>query len=679
MAIQSADVVLVKGDLRGILRARALSRRTMGNIRQNLFFAFIYNILGVGLAAKPVMNTDVFCVGEYGQELDANSGMLRPERILPGIMSGVRDYGNRMGIPTVNGAVLFHKGYVGNPLVFCGTAGMIPKNKILKQVSPGDLIVALGGRTGRDGIHGATFSSLALEKGISASVVQIGNAITEKKTADAILRARDKNLYHSVTDCGAGGFSSAVGEMAVDCGAKVQLEKVPLKYEGLLPWEIWLSESQERMVLSVPPEKLGELEDICRIEDVECTVFGEFVETGRLEVFYHGDRICDLDLNFLHDGLPRIHKKALWVEPPQTPSDIEIPPSAAAKIFQQLLAHPNIGSKKWIVKQYDHEVQGGSIVKPFMGVRQQGPSDAAVSRPMLDSWKGIVLSNGINPWFGEQDPYWMAANVIEEALRNLVAVGGSIDHAAILDNFCWGDTHDEEVLGALVRCSQGCYDFASAYGTPFISGKDSLNNTWKDASGKVASIPGTLLISAIGVIDDVRKCVTMDLKKPGNALALVGATQDEMGGSHYNLVTGKSGGSVPRVNAKISLKSMKQMQLAISKGLVRACHDLSEGGLAVALAEMAMGGGLGASAKVSESLPFAAALFSESASRWIVEVEPSKLSQAKKVFSSVPFEVLGKVQKKPFVEISSRGKKVSLKVAEIETLWNSFSDKQVRG
>lgn len=637
----------------------------------------IRDILGVGLAAKPILNTDIFCVGEFGQHIPQDSGMLRPERVLSGIIAGVRDYGNRMGIPTVNGAVLFHQGYAANPLVFCGTAGLIPKNKILKQVAPGDLIVAVGGRTGRDGIHGATFSSLALEAGISASVVQIGNAITEKKAGDAILRARDRGIYHSITDCGAGGFSSAVGEMAADCGAKVHLEKAPLKYPGLLPWEIWVSESQERMVLSVPKKNLKELEEICEIEDAECSVIGEFIATGRLEVFHEGARVCDLDMDFLHDGIPRKKMNAVWTE---KRGGSEAAPSVfqpdLTKTLKNLLAHPNIGSKKWVVKQYDHEVQGGSVIKPFSGLGQKSPSDAAVCRPVLDSWKGVVVSSGINPHFGEIDPYWMAANAIEESLRNLAAVGGDVERAAILDNFCWGNVLDEEVLGGLVRCSQGCHDFAAAFGTPFISGKDSLNNTWRDASGKISSIPGTLLISAIGVIDDARKCLTPDLKKPGNLLALLGETNHEMGGSHYNLVTGSSGGQVPKVNAVVSLDCMKKIHQAARRGLLRSCHDLSEGGLAVALAEMAMGGELGASIKMSEKLPPAVELFSESAGRWVIEFEPSKLSKIRKMFAKLPFTVLGKVQKNQKLEIGGKKKRVSIGLAEIEKAWSSFSDRQ---
>jgi phosphoribosylformylglycinamidine synthase len=641
----------------------------------------IRDILGVGLGAKPILNTDVFCVGEFGMPSAKDDGMLPPERILPRVIAGVRDYGNRMGIPTANGAVLFNKGYYANPLVFCGTVGLIPRDKIEKKVSPGELIVATGGRTGRDGIHGATFSSLALEKDISASVVQIGNAIVEKKAAEALLRARDKNLFTAVTDCGAGGFSSAIGELASECGARVHLEKAPLKYAGLQPWEIWLSESQERMVFSVPKDKIAEFQKICETEDVECCVLGEFTDDLRLRVMYEGETVCDLDVTFLHDGIPRVRKKAVWTgtkpEHQSAESEVSIKNNDFNGVVKKLMSHPNIASKKWVVRQYDHEVQGGSIVKPFVGAEHDGPSDAAVYRPLLDSWKGYAVSNGLNPLFGEIDSYWMAANAIDEALRNFAAVGGDVEHAAILDNFCWGNIHDPEIMGELVRCSQGCHDFAKVFGVPFISGKDSLNNTWRQDDGKVLSIPGTLLISAIGLVHDVRRSVTMDLKKPGDRLLLLGETRNELGGSHFNVVTGSKGGLVPRVDGVRSRRMMLALRDAIGKGLVRACHDLSEGGLAVALAEMSLAGNLGARVQLSGAeLSDAAALFSESASRWVLEVEPGKLAQVRRLFKDMPLAEIGSVDRRP--QLSVRGKKeiVRIGVPELRKLWHAFSEAQ---
>ncbi|MBI2915635.1 MAG: phosphoribosylformylglycinamidine synthase subunit PurL [Elusimicrobia bacterium] len=642
----------------------------------------IRDILGAGLGAKPILNTDVFCVGEFGKVPPSQepSSNLPPERVLSGVIAGVRDYGNRMGIPTANGAVLFHEGYFANPLVFCGTVGLIPRNCVHKQVVPGDWVVSIGGRTGRDGIHGATFSSAALEDNIAASVVQIGNAIVEKKVADALLRARDLKLYNAVTDCGAGGFSSSVGELAADCGVKVSLETAPLKYQGLSPWEIWLSESQERMVFSVPRENLDSFQAICSTENVECAVIGEFTKSGRLEVFYRDEKVCDLDLGFLHKGIPQVRKKAVWSVTDSSASpqnDLMRGRNTLEQCgvwLKKLVAHPNIASKRWIVQQYDHEVQGGSVIKPFVGKGSGGPSDAAVIRPRLDSWKGIVVSNGINPFYGEIDPYWMAANAIDESLRNLVAVGGDLKECALLDNFCWGDVENERILAGLVRCAQGCHDFAISYGVPFISGKDSLNNTWRDAQGQVVSIPGTLLISAISVVQDVRQCVTMNLKKPGNFLYLVGETRDEMGGSHLYRILNMRGGEVPKVNGETSLNLMQVLSETIRRGWISACHDVSEGGLGVALAECCFAGGLGARVDIGHLDQVL--LFSESATRWIIEVEPKNAHKIQKRFGRYPLQLLGRVQKEPSLRIQNGKQRLDLSVEELKKLWERFSQKQ---
>ncbi len=649
----------------------------------------IRDILGVGLGAKPIANSDVFCVGEFGPDKNSfgsAANILPPERILTRVIDGVRDYGNRMGIPTCNGAVFFHKGYYANPLVFCGTVGLIPRDKIKKKVTSGELIVSIGGKTGRDGIHGATFSSAALEENLSSSLVQIGDAIVEKKAMEVILRAQKENLVSAITDCGAGGYSSAVGELASSSGAKVYLEKVPLKYVGLEPWEIWLSESQERMVLSLPKENLERFQEICQSEDVDCSILGEFTNTGRLELFYLGQIYCDLDLKFLHDGIPRVYKKALWREPEVEPLSVEFPHQAqTGDILKKLLAHPNIASKRWVIHQYDHEVQGRSIVKPFTGLEQSGPNDATVLKTHLDSWRGIALSNGINPLYGEIDPYWMAANNIDEALRNLVAVGGSIDACAILDNFCWGDVNDPEIMGGLVRASLACYDFSKIFGVPFISGKDSLNNTWKDREGNLFSIPATLLISAIGIIKDVRRAVTADFKGAGNWIALIGKTKEEMGGSHAAYVQGWEGGQVPKVEGKSAKNLMRTLSRAMAQGRVRSCHDLSEGGLGVTISEMCIGGGLGAKIDLSHcqvcpsqmQVPWEQLfLFSESSTRWLIELEPKKVNGVKKLFPADSFLLLGRVSKEPVLEVKSKQPLFKLKVQELKKNWESFSRSQ---
>ncbi|HEU4338973.1 MAG TPA: phosphoribosylformylglycinamidine synthase subunit PurL, partial [Planctomycetota bacterium] len=597
----------------------------------------IRDVLGCGLGAKPVASTDVFCVGPP----DAKStppGTIHPRRILKGVVAGVRDYGNRIGLPTVNGAVYVDERYTGNPLVFCGTVGLIPRDLSFKGAKKGDKIVVVGGRTGRDGIHGATFSSAELNEAsetVSGGAVQIGNAIVEKKVIDTVLQARDLGLYDAITDCGAGGLSSAVGEMGETLGAEVDLERVPLKYEGLTYSEIWISEAQERMVLSAPPGNVAKLLEVFRAEDVEATVIGAFTGTGALVLRYSGEEVARLDMEFLHHGLPREPRVATWAEPkvsdPKPPERTDY-----ADDLKKVLGSWNVCSKEWIIRQYDHEVQGGSVVKPLTGAMNDGPSDAAVLRPRLESYRGIALGCGMNPRYGDLDPYQMAANAIDEALRNVVAVGGDPAHTAILDNFSWGNPNDPATLGAIVRASQACYDFAKAYGTPFISGKDSLNNEFRigGAEGEASPpfrasrtirIPHTLLISALSVIADVRKCVTMDLKEPGNYLWLVGTTRMEMGGSHFNLVNGLDGGRVPAVDPVAGPKTLMALAEAISQGLARSCHDLSEGGLAVAAAEMAFAGGFGLNmfleqAPVKALSGETALLFAESPSRFLVEV-----------------------------------------------------------
>ncbi|MEI8176355.1 MAG: phosphoribosylformylglycinamidine synthase subunit PurL [Candidatus Omnitrophota bacterium] len=627
--------------------------------------------LGTGLGAKPILNTDVFCFGppSYPHE-SLPKGVLHPKRIMKGVVAGVRDYGNRMGIPTVNGAVLFDERYVGNPLVFCGNVGILPRNKVEKKVSPGELVVLVGGRTGRDGIHGATFSSgelTAESETVSGAAVQIGNPIMEKKVADTLLAARDKGLYNALTDCGGGGLSSAVGEMGEETGVKVYLEKIPLKYKGLTYTEVWISEAQERMILSVDPGKLDELLEVFKREDVEATVIGEFTDTHRLELFYNRKKVCDLDGAFLHNGVPKLKRRAEWRPSAHAEPRIEEPKDLTAPLLE-ILASYNVASKEWIIRQYDHEVQGASVLKPLVGIDNDGPGDAAIVRPLLSSKRGVIVSNGINPRYGLIDPYWMAAGAIDEALRQIIAVGGTLEEVAILDNFCWGNTDKPDRLGGLVRASVGCYDIAKGYGVPFISGKDSLNNEYAvtGADGRAIetiAIPGTLLISAISVMNDTTKAVSMDLKEDGNLLFVVGMTYDEMGGSHYYYLHDAIGNTVPRVDIKHGLKNMGRLAEAIGAGLVRACHDCSEGGIGVAVAEMAFAGGLGVDIRL-DKVPFRdrtadkrsagdkhsarrndTVLFSESHTRFIVEVPKKHKKRFRAIMGSVPTALLGEIHR----------------------------------
>ena len=642
--------------------------------------------LGTGLGAKPVCNTDVFCFAS--PEVPADElppGVLHPRRVIKGVVAGVRDYGNRMGIPTVNGALYFDRRYLGNPLVYCGNAGLLPVERTRKAPQPGDHIVAVGGRTGRDGIHGATFSSAELHSAseeISGGAVQIGNAITEKKVVDVLLQARDRNLYHAITDCGAGGFSSAVGEMAADIGAEVWLDRAPLKYSGLSYTEIWISEAQERMVLAVGPDQWEAFSALCRSEDVEATIIGRFEPSGRLRLYYEEHRVGDLDMQFLHHGQPPVVREAVYE--PRPPQPLQRPnkapsPERHAESLLKILGSLNVASKEWVIRQYDHEVQGGSVIKPLVGVENDGPSDAAVVRPVLHSPRGLVLACGMNPHYGDFDTYHMAASAIDEAIRNCVAVGADPRRIALLDNFCWGNTDRPEVLGSLVRAALACRDLSVALGTPFISGKDSLNNEFRytDAEGReqTISIPPSLLISALGQIDDVRRAVSMDLKRPGNLIYLVGQTHDELGGSHFALVEGLAGGRVPQVDSALARRVFAAVHRAIAGGAVVACHDLSEGGLATAAAEMAFAGGLGAKlflenvphdveAASSDELA-TVLLFSESNTRFLCEVPNEQKAAFEQAVAEVPHALLGLVMPEPHLRVFGIGAGAGAPPAEL--------------
>jgi phosphoribosylformylglycinamidine synthase len=638
----------------------------------------IRDVLGTGLGAKPVCNTDVFCFAppNFAPE-QLPQGVLHPRRVMNGVVAGVRDYGNRMGIPTVNGAILFDERYLANPLVFCGTVGLIPHDKAFKKVNDGDLIVAVGGRTGRDGIHGATFSSLELtheSETVSGGAVQIGNAITEKKVQDVILQARDRGLFTAITDCGAGGFSSAVGEMGAELGATVELDKAPLKYEGLSYTEIWISESQERMVLSVPPDKWAELKALCDSEDVEAAVLGTFEASGRLKLSYKGNEVANLDMHFLHDGRPTVVKEAEWDAPmfAMGRPSAELRDLTPQDALVAILGHYSVCSKESVIRQYDHEVQGGSVVKPLVGVLNDGPSDASVVMPVLGSWVGAAVGCGINPRLADLDPYHAGACAIDEAVRNVVAVGADPARVAILDNFCWGNIHDPKVLGALVRTAEACRDVAVAFGTPFISGKDSLNNTYTGKSGERLDIPHTLLVTALGRVPDVRKCVTMDAKQAGNLLYLVGETRNELGGSHFELVTGRSGGKVPTVDVRLAPKVFAGVHSAIAQGLVRACHDLSEGGFAVAAAEMCFAGNIGADVTaLPGTLSDEAKLFSESPTRFVVEVKPEHATAFETALAGVPVARVGALVSEPRLRVAGANGEWLLwvKLATLKEAW----------
>ena len=632
--------------------------------------------MGTGLGARPIANTDIFCFGEPDKPLDEiPKGVLHPRRIMKGVVAGVRDYGNRMGIPTVNGAIYFDDRYIANPLVYCGNIGLMDKSKAFKRPQSGNLIIVVGGRTGRDGIHGATFSSGQMtheHETIFSHAVQIGNPITEKKMLDVLVRANEAGLYEAITDCGAGGLSSAVGEMGQDLGAEVDLDKVPIKYTGLSYTEIWISEAQERMVIAVKPENLEAIRRVFESEDVEATVIGHFTADKKLRLRYHGQQVGELDMEFLHHGVPKYSRQAVWARPrPSEPALCE--KDNYNDDLLRILSSYNVASKEWVIRQYDHEVQGGSVVKPLTGVKNDGPSDAAVIQPKLGSQRGLAISCGMNPMYGDIDPYWMALAGIDEAIRNLICVGARADRIALLDNFCWGDCTNPEVLGTLVRAAQACYDGAMAFETPFISGKDSLNNEFACADGSVIRIPPTLLISAMSLVDDIDRCVTMDVKKPGNLLFIVGRTYNELGGSHYYRVHDRLGANVPKLDLAVAPQIARKVSAVIAEGLVASCHDCSEGGLAVALAEMAFAGGFGIEVdlrglpKHKDCSRTDGQLFSESNSRYILEVEPAQYDAFAKTMLNVPFGQFGVVTEAPRLVITAEdGKRVV--DADLDTL-----------
>ena len=713
----------------------------------------------LGVSGKPIANTDVLCFGPPDlPDAELPPGVLHPRRIAEGVVSGVRDYGNKLGIPTVNGAVLYDAGYTANPLVFCGTLGLAPRGANPHNIQPGHAVVVLGGRTGRDGIHGATFSSAEISADTASEVgsaVQIGDPITEKKVLDVLLQARDQGLYSAITDCGAGGLSSAVGEMGEHTGVAVDLAAVPLKYPGLQPWEIWLSEAQERMVLAVPPEKLDAFLALCASEDVEATPIGHFASDGLLRVRHGAISLVELTTDFLFEGRPQRVLEAVWrhetrdketrrqgdketrrqgdKEHSAPPLPLSLSPASVASISPSpasvasispspplplslsglllaLLAHPNIASKEAIVRTYDHEVGGGTVVKPLVGVEGDGPGDAAVLQPLRASTEGVALGCGINPRYGEIDPYWMALACVDEAMRNVVAVGGDSDRTAILDNFCWGDPRQPDRMAGLVRAAAGCYDAALAYGAPFISGKDSLNNEWRLPSGERRPIPPTLLISALASVPDVRQSVTMDLKEPGDALFLLGDTRAELGGAHIldfglpisdfeaqahqrdpksKIQNPKS--AVPKVNLEQAPRLLRALHGAMRAGLVRSCHDLSEGGLAVAAAEMVLAGGLGLKLDLAP-LPAPAAdaseqvsqfsilnsqfikLFSESPTRFLVEVRPGDADAFERALAGLPCARIGTVTRDAALVIQNAEDKVlELDVEALRAAWRKHA------
>ncbi|MBI4558708.1 MAG: phosphoribosylformylglycinamidine synthase [Candidatus Hydrogenedentes bacterium] len=641
------------------------------------------DILGAGLGCRCIFNTDVFCFASPFYDGEIPPRLFHPRRVLRGVHQGVKDGGNQSGIPNLNGAIVFHERFLGKPLVFCGTGGLIPatvagRASHEKRANPGDLIVMCGGRVGKDGIHGATFSSEELHEGSPATAVQIGDPITQKKLVDFLLEARDLGLFNCITDNGAGGLSSSVGEMArKPGGAEVHLERVPLKYAGLAPWEIFLSEAQERMTLAVSPVQIRDFLALAERRAVEATVLGNFTDSGRLECFYEGKLIGALRMEFLHEGLPKMRLKARW-KPPKLLREPLIEGNDLASALKAVLGSLNVCSKEVFVRMYDHEVMGQSVLKQFYGVDNDGPGDAGVIRPVPGSSRGLAVACGICPKYSDLDTYRMMACAVDEAMRNLICVGAKLGRIAGLDNFCWPDPVQSEKapdgeykLAQLVRCCQALYDVCVAYGIPLISGKDSMKNDYKIGDTKI-SIPPTVLFTAVAILDDVSKVVTMDVKRPGDRVYAVGETRDEMGGSEYLALFGQVGTTVPTLEPSRALALYERLSQAIEAGLVASCHDCSDGGLGVALAESAFAGGFGMNLDITP-LGFdsnAVALFSESPSRFVVTVVPDKAADFEALLRSHPVTGLGEVISEKVFRLRGYGG-VNLKVAlgELKEAW----------
>ena len=630
---------------------------------------------GTGRGARLIFNTDIFCFAPPTYDKPLPKRILHPRRIYEGVREGVEHGGNKSGIPTINGCIVFDERFLGKPLVYCGTGGIMPSvvsgvPAHTKEILPGDAVIMAGGRIGKDGIHGATFSSEELHEGSPVTAVQIGDPITQKKMTDFLLIARDRGLYRCITDNGAGGLSSSVGETArLSGGCEIDLKKAPLKYPGLNPWEILISESQERMTLAVPPGKVDKFLELARMMGVEATVIGRYTDSGMFHILYGEKTVAYLKMDFLHSGVPQMRLSAKW-SPPVHPEPDFPEPADMGQALKDMLSRLNICSKESVVRQYDHEVQGGSVIKPLVGTSNDGPSDAAVIRPVLDSFEGVVVAHGICPRYGDIDTYHMAACAIDEAIRNAIAVGGSLTHMAGLDNFCWCDPVQSEKtpdgaykLAQLVRANEALYDYTSSYGVPCISGKDSMKNDYHIGNVKI-SIPPTLLFSTMGKIEDVRKTITMDAKNPGDLVYVMGETYPELGGSEWYAMHGYIGNQVPKVNAEKAKRMYTALHMAIQEGLVASCHDCSDGGLGVALAETAFAGGLGMAVNCA-LVPSSGMdrddtlLFSESQSRFVVTIPPPAKEMFEALMRGAAFSHVGTVLSEGLLKIDGiRGTRI---------------------
>ncbi|MBE6410729.1 MAG: phosphoribosylformylglycinamidine synthase subunit PurL [Akkermansiaceae bacterium] len=640
----------------------------------------IRDILGAGKGAKPIANLDVFCFGapDTPQSMVEGHNIIHPLGIMRGVVHGVRDYGNRMGIPTTSGAIQFDPTYIYNPLVFCGTAGVIPQADIAKEMKPGLAVVVIGGRTGKDGLHGATFSSAAMGEDSHAEdqqAVQIGNPIEEKKTLDVILEARERGLIEFVTDCGAGGFSSAAGEMLSETGGNLYLERAPLKEPNMVSWQIFLSESQERMVLAVKPENLDELQKLCDTFQTEMTVLGESNDSGVLRVWHNGELVVEMDNSKLHDAPTKQLTSVFNAAPANT--GVALDDSDLAGDLKQLFGDFAIVSREPIIREYDHEVQGNTVLKPLAGATADAPQDASVI-DIDGSDKLMSLALAILPEWGKTDPYAMGTGTVDETVRQLVLAGTNPDKIALLDNFCMGNPECPTELGRIVECAKGIREAALAYGAPYVSGKDSFYNYFETEDGPV-NIPVTFLCSGFGVVEDASHVHGSSLRRSDSVLFLVGNTEDEMGGSVYARVKGVKDCKVPQTDCAANFAIYKQYyDKALTQGLVLSAHDLSEGGLAVAAAEMAFSGKGGITLNL-DVLPTvggwknnAVPCFGESTGRFLVEVDPDMADEFAAAMAGTPCARIGSATTDGKLTITAGGATVlQAEIAELKNIWKN--------
>ena len=645
------------------------------------------DIIGTGKGARPFFNTNVLCFGELETpESEIPEGLLHPKTVMNGVHHGIIDGGNQSGIPTVAGAFLFDESFTGKPLVFCGTGGILPKEidgegSWIKHIDAGDLAVMTGGRIGKDGIHGATFSSKALDEDSPASAVQIGDPITQKIMLDFLLEARDARLYKGITDNGAGGLSSSLGEMAeYSGGVRIDLHKCPLKYSGLAPWEILVSESQERMSLAISPKKIDTFMELAKKRGVEATVVGEFTNSGFIDIRYGSEQAGLLSMEFLHKGNPEMKIKAEWCRPDSP--DVTLPELDCNAMLKNLLNESNIASKEPFVRQYDHEVGAVSVLKPFTGKNCDAPSDGAVIRPILTSKRGITITHGICPRYGDRDTYNMAACAVDEAFRSHIAQGGNPEYAAILDNFCWPDPIESEStpdgkykLAQLVRACKGLYDASIGYMLPLISGKDSMKNDAK-IGGKKVSVRPTLLISLIGIIDNFEKAVTTDFKDEGDLIYIAGNTTGELGGTFFEKLLKQNLGKAPIPEIESAFKLYKKLHKAISEGFIKSCHDISDGGIGVALAESSLGGRLGADVSIDmipikdKNMETSRILFCETPSRFIITIKADDAKKFENIMDDDCVKRIGNTTKNPVLRIArNRNYVIEMPISEINKAW----------